>query len=315
MKFASYISKKLSKDVGLILPKNDNEFARYKDQIMRTLTSFDVRQPYAHASYYANLVTMPPATQYDNSVLRDETRKITLPDLLSYAKTIWSSGRGEALVQGNLVESDALRMVETLTGVLNFRSVPIDECPPRIQSLPLPRSRPENIPAILLVSEPNAANENAAVHMMIQNLSPSEKDHVLIEILASIVREPFYNELRTKRQLGYIVSSGVKGIGDSRTITFLVQSSVKSVDVITAEILSFLDTVEDNLLRKLNEGDLSVYVKSLIDRKTERDKELSIETVRPPVPASVVLVLSQTYFSSFSIDSELGRNQQRKTTV
>ena len=42
----------------------------------------------------------------------------------------------------------------------------------------------------------------------LQNLSPTDQDHVLIELLSSIVKEPFYNDLRTKKQLGYIVSSG-----------------------------------------------------------------------------------------------------------
>ena len=47
-KFASYVVKKLSKDVKDVLPKNDAEFDRYKDQTMRALTSLDVKQPYFH---------------------------------------------------------------------------------------------------------------------------------------------------------------------------------------------------------------------------------------------------------------------------
>jgi len=65
-KFASFVSRKLSSDVKDLLPKNDQEFDRYKDQIMRALSAFDVRQPYAHASYYAQICLQPRRFQYGN---------------------------------------------------------------------------------------------------------------------------------------------------------------------------------------------------------------------------------------------------------
>ena len=136
------------------------------------------------------------------------------------------------------------------------------------------------MPTRLLVTEPNPADENAVSYVMLQSLGKSEKDHVLIELIAAIVNEPFYNELRTQRQLGYIVSSGVRGVAGTRTMSFIVQSGVAPSAVLTLEILKFLDSVEEKLLQKLSRGDLGVYIKSLIDRKTERDKDLSIEVQR-----------------------------------
>jgi insulysin len=57
--FANYISKKLSKDITDLLPKNEIDFDRYKDQIVRGLSAFDVKQPYAHASYYSKQTLIP----------------------------------------------------------------------------------------------------------------------------------------------------------------------------------------------------------------------------------------------------------------
>jgi hypothetical protein len=54
---------------------------------------------------------------------------------------------------------------------------------------------------------------------------------------------------------------------------------VAPADSLSSEILSFLDVFEQNFLQKLNKGDLYVYAKSLIDGKTERDKDLSVEVV------------------------------------
>ena len=35
-------------------------------------------------------------------------------------------------------------------------------------------------------------------------------EYVLLEVLAELVEQPFYNSLRTQQQLGYIVYSGIK---------------------------------------------------------------------------------------------------------
>ena len=279
-KFASFISRKLSVDVNDLLPKDDKDFDRYKDQIMRGLSAFDVKQPYAHASYYAQLSLQPRRFQYTNRELRDATRRTTLPDLISYVNSLWTSGKGIALIQGNYEEKDALELVKSVGDVLPFRPIAPSDYPPRIEALPLPHSKPFTVPPRLLVAEPNPSNENCVSHIMLQSLEKTEKDHVLMEILNAIVEEPFYNEMRTKKQLGYIVASGVKGLAETRTISFIVQSNVAPSDSLTIEILSFLDTVEKNLLSKLNNGDIAVYAKSLIDKKTEPDKELAMEVTR-----------------------------------
>jgi len=278
--FASYVCKKLSREVSDVLPKTDNDFERYKDLIMRGLSAFDVKQPYAHASYYAQLALQPHRFQYTNQDLRDATRKITLPDLVDYVKGLWSSGKGEALVQGNFDQGEALDLINTIGASIQFRPIPESLYPPRLEALPLPPTSREILPTRILLAEPNGSNENSVSYAMLQSLGKTEKDHVLIELLSAIVQEPFYNELRTKKQLGYIVSSGIRGIGDTRTLSFVVQSSVATADELTLEILNFLETVEDKILSKVSKADVAVYVKSLLDRKTEPDKELTTEVTR-----------------------------------
>lgn len=278
--FASYIAKKLSRDVDQLLPRTGEEFERYKDQVMRALSGFDVKQPYFHASYYSQLVLHPRNFQYSNSDLRKETRSILLRDLIGYSEAVWKNGKAEALIQGNLEEQEAISLVKALGDALPFRSVPANLLPPRLEALPLPSSQADMVPTRLLVGEPNLADENSVSYIMLQSLKKSEKDHVLIELISSIVSEPFYNELRTQKQLGYIVSSGLRGLAGTRTLSFVVQSSVAPSAKLTVEIINFLDSVESNLIEKLALGDLSVYVRSLIDRKTEPDKELSVEVTR-----------------------------------
>jgi insulysin len=128
--------------------------------------------------------------------------------------------------------------------------------------------------------EPNAENGNAASYVSIQGLSEDPKEHVLMELVAAIIGEPFYEELRTKQQLGYIVSSGVRAVGKTKALGFIVQSSTAKNERLTNEIIKYLDNVRPTFLEKIGKGDLAVFVKSLIDRKTEPDKQLATETTR-----------------------------------
>jgi len=295
-KFAAYVSQKISKNVKDILPKNDDEFDRYKDQILRALSAFDVKQPYAHASYFATLNLQPAKSQYTNQELRAATEASTLEDLVSYATKVWSSGKGLALVQGNLDEKEALNLVDQIDKFLGFQNVPNSQVPPQFVPLRLPTPNLSQLTSNiknngnnfqpssmrrtrLVLSEPNPVNANAASYVMIQSLGENEKDHVMLELISSIVEQPFYDDLRTRQQLGYIVSAGIRAFGKTRILAFIVQSSVAPVEKLTTETLKFMDRIRDRL-EKLPKSDLSIFVKGLVDRKTEPDKMLAAEVMR-----------------------------------
>jgi len=199
--FASYVCNKLSKDISSLIPKNDAEFERYKDTISRALSAFDVQQPYAHASFYSSLCFQPPNFVYSNADLRLALEKLSLNDLRAYASNVWQSGKGEALIQGNFDQKEAMNFVYMMDEVLSFQTVQVNSLPPRLHALPLPTVPMNGKPITLKVLEPNLSNINAVSHVSIQALGKSDLDHVLVEILAAILNEPFYDDLRTKQQV------------------------------------------------------------------------------------------------------------------
>ena len=278
--YATYVADKLSRDVSSVLPKSDDEFERYRDNISRGLAAFDVKQPYSHAIYYSGLTVYPSNYQYTYEKLRAALATVTLEDLTSYVKTIWSSGTGEALVQGNIDKKEALDLVNTIDDALGFKTITADKYPPRLKALRLPLIERGTPPTKLTISEPNPSNKNSVSQFYFQSLGTSEKDHALIELLSAIVEQPFYEDLRTEQQLGYIVSSGVKGVEETRLFSMIVQSSVASAGDLTKAISKFVDEFRAKTLEPLDEDDFSSFVKGLIDRKTEPDKKLSQETTR-----------------------------------
>ncbi|KAL7541746.1 hypothetical protein ACHAXR_011187 [Thalassiosira sp. AJA248-18] len=278
--FATYVSSKLARDLDDVLPSNEEEFERYKDNLLRALSAFKVKPPYAHAIYYSSLAQVPRSFQYTNEQLVAALKGTTLPQLVDYVKSLWASGKGEALIQGNYDKKEALDIINTIDKTLSFKTITPDQYPARLKPLPLPVIPPGEKPTRLSISEPNKSDNNAASHITLQSLGKSERDHVLIEILAAIIEEPFYDNLRTKQQLGYIVSSGVKAVDQSRTLIVIVQSNVAPAEKITSSMIKFLDGVSETLLNPLTSIDIELFVKGLVDKRLEPDKQLAVEVTR-----------------------------------
>jgi secreted Zn-dependent insulinase-like peptidase len=89
--------------------------------------------------------------------------------------------------------------------------------------------------------EPNPADPNSAVHVQFQNMLQGDlKQQMAMEVLGSIVEAPFYADLRTKQQLGYIVSAGVRQEKQVRSLVFVVQSSFADALYLSDKVFAFL---------------------------------------------------------------------------
>jgi insulysin len=94
----------------------------------------------------------PPAFEYDNRELIAETEKANLSDLVSYVGSVWSSGKGIALVQGNLDEKQALALVSTIDKTIGFKPIPTEEYPNELAPIPFPKSSAKSMGTRLVIS-------------------------------------------------------------------------------------------------------------------------------------------------------------------
>ena len=73
----------------------------------------------------------------------------------------------------------------------------------------------------------NSVHKSNCIMTLLECGRDSTVNNMLLEMLAQIIREPCFNVLRTKEQLGYIVFSGVRKTGGVYSLTILVQSDRK----------------------------------------------------------------------------------------
>lgn len=76
----------------------------------------------------------------------------------------------------------------------------------------------------------------------------SIENRVLAQLLMSIMEDPYYDSLRTKQQLGYLVFSGVKIVEGVSLMYLLVQSAERGPAYLTDRSLEFLDQWRQELV-------------------------------------------------------------------
>jgi insulysin len=99
-----------------------------------------------------------------------------------------------------------------------------------------------------------------------------------LSLVAQIMQEPCFDQLRTKEQLGYLVFSGVRKQVGCMGLRFIIQSE-KDTIYLENRIEAFLDYLKE-LIEKLTDEEYQAHVNSLIADKMEKDKNMGQEGIR-----------------------------------
>jgi insulysin len=126
---------------------------------------------------------------------------------------------------------------------------------------------------------PNPAELNSGIIYTLQVGEPTDqKVRAQLQLFSQIAKEPVFDTLRTKEQLGYIVASGLVVQPGSLGFRFIVQSE-KKPDYVETRIEAFMDWLKTHL-ETISEEDFEKQKASLIAKKEESPKNLGEETKR-----------------------------------
>ncbi|KAJ3045418.1 hypothetical protein HDV00_010288 [Rhizophlyctis rosea] len=215
------------------------EFDIFKDSLSRGYKNAEKNQPLTQAmERFSNIVYNEFVTSKE---LAETVDTIHLPDLTDFSSRLFASRYIEAFVGGNAVESDARKAWEMVIGEL--KGTP---CSPDLvkksDSIVLPNTRPVQ----------HSFDVQVKGNALVWALQMGEKTQEMrmgMEILAKLMKEPFYSELRTKQQTGYIVNSG--GFMINKTV--YLQASVQSNTHDARDLLARVELFLENFVRELNE--------------------------------------------------------------
>ncbi|MFO7528128.1 MAG: insulinase family protein [Marinobacter sp.] len=190
-------------------------------------------------------------------------REITLDELRSFALNLLSEVDPVMLAHGNVTESYALNLARQVEAIVLDDSRLAEV--PRSQVRQLPEEETE---VSLAVDHPDTGY---TLYMQGDNTSFAERARY--RLLGQIISSPFYEEIRTNRQLGYIVYATPFEMLETPALGFVVQSPSASQTEIDRAVREFSQSFED-VLSSLTEEQLDREKQAVISKLLEQDRQL-----------------------------------------
>ncbi|OXG84088.1 insulysin [Cryptococcus neoformans Gb118] len=234
--------------------------------------NFGMSDPWKIGRFYNSYATQEIAWTQEEKL--KELEYITAADVQAFGKELLTRLHIETLIHGNTSPEGAKEIQDMLERVLKPRELtPTELKAPRSLVLPSSSEYVWQIPV------PNESEVNGSVIYEIHVGDPSDitlRNH--LSLFSQIAAEPCFDILRTKQQLGYIVSGHASQTTGTMGYTVLVQSERDPVYVET-RIEAFLDGLKE-IIEEMSEEEFEKHKQSLISKKEEKPKNLAEETKR-----------------------------------
>jgi insulysin len=251
IKLNQFIIKTLDLIKSAVIPNTilDSNIMLLKENYLNVNNS----NPWEYSSYYMSSISID--NDYLIETLIKEIEKVNKKELLNFISTLFDNSSLSVLFCGALYNNHLPKNIQLIEkGILlpqyNFTKIEL----------------PENITLV----HPNKEEKSNCVTITYElgNFEPNKWIHTFMTYL--ILEQPFFEELRTKKQLGYLVKFTLLNYGDNYYIVQKVQSD-KNCKILLNEINNFNITIID-IINKINLDEWKISAKNYLN---EKDNSLS----------------------------------------
>ncbi|MBK8526482.1 MAG: insulinase family protein [Rubrivivax sp.] len=239
-------------------------FADIKDRLLRGLSAYDNADAYVSVretrralvrEFYATPAEMLPLA-----------RTVTLDQVRAFARQLYAQGKLEALAFGNLGPTDAQAAVRRVAQRLNTQPVADTE---------LLRGRQLVMgPGQDLRSSERLKVNNSTLRREYVLGDDSPELRAATMLISAVIADPFYSEMRTRQQLGYIVQANAFVDEQQTEAMFIIQSGEYSADQQEARAEAFIRTLPAQL-QALPDEAWATIVAGVRSHLLERDKSIA----------------------------------------
>lgn len=216
-----------------------------KDQLERNYRNQNKAAPFRQImSHLAAAIYSPFWTSHS---IADELATITPEELTTFAKALFRQSEVTVLSVGNLEHKAAQKMAKQVKKTLvKGRAF-----------------KPKTAASVVTLGDMHAINihadhkDNAAM-LYLQGADDALATQAKLSVLAQTLRAPFYHQLRTQQQLGYIVFASYYPVRQMPGIVFLVQSPKTAVPQLQGAINGFLNNYEPDFDTQFHVHQLAV---------------------------------------------------------
>lgn len=252
---------------------DDTQFEVYSKEIKKRLDNARHVEPYNHVGAHIRYLNYEQVWRYTDKLASYPL--VTKERLQMFIDGLFEQIRVLMVVTGNFTEQEALEMSQGVVEVLGGRPLP-DYARRLTRAMLFDTGRYVQVAGMPEESE----NTNNAVEVAVYaGWSQDPYERVVMDLLMAIVAEPFFDQLRTKEQLGYITYSTYRKYTNGRmALQFLIQSE-SNPSYVSLRIYEFLKEFRRKLA-ELTDEEFQRYRQSQRVALEEELKNLPEETGR-----------------------------------
>jgi len=174
---------------------DEETFAAIQDDLAREYANTDLALAVRQAMYERSILLDPARVHRDD--YRDLVGEITLEEVRSFADTVYDRLTLEGAAYGNLDPSALSASIEALWTTLGAEPLPASDRPPEPATAKLPAG-------VTSYVRENRTDNHAWMRWF--EFGPREpRTEAVLRLAMAHLESPFFSELRTRQQLGYIV--------------------------------------------------------------------------------------------------------------
>jgi secreted Zn-dependent insulinase-like peptidase len=193
----------------------------------------------------------------------EAARQVSLDELKSFSEALLSEVDPVVLAHGNLSRAYTLNLAQQIRAIVLKNSTMAEVERSRVRQLPA-----EETQVTLDVRHPDTGY---TLYMQGENTGFAERAR--FRLLAQIISSPFYEDIRTTRQLGYIVYATPFEILETPALGFVVQSPKATQAQIDQAVREFSAQFEARLA-SMDQASLNREKQAVISKLLERDRQL-----------------------------------------
>ena len=232
---------------------------------------------FLNSSYQVNLQYLKGLLyeDYKNPVdiinFYNDGKKITIEDLILYKNSLFKNSKIKWLVQGNVTKQEVLDIVEETNKILG-----IDINKEKTGKFHKARSVviTKNYNYIYRVKSPNPGEKSSSLISLYQTDLLNDKEFQYIKIMETFLKEKFYDQLRTKEALGYVVSLLTTEASGYFAFANIVQSNSKTPEFCAGRVRNFYKENYEKA-KNISEEEFKLLVNSQLIIVTKKDDNLS----------------------------------------
>lgn len=239
---------------------NEERFTLIKEDLLRTWRNQHKDLPYQVLAKQLPVLQIDP--YWSNMQLIAALENKTLEQFSQFTSRQLIDAKMDALFYGNYFRAEALKLAVLVEHELLNRQAGRDLPPVKLLLLPTDSEKP-------WLYAYNLEHGDNVVELLIQSPSTSIGDSAHMMLVRQLLQPAFYNQLRTEKQLGYVVAAIATPLLNLENSLLVVQSPNFTEEDIIQEIDLFLDDQQTQL-----DENFTINQRSLIKKLREPARSL-----------------------------------------